>query len=107
MDKLHYHLVSGVVIFRDPEAPNAAAVGEMRLNTTLRSDSQYVPARQIGKAQQSLQMLMYTRLDDTSLEVVDVHINSISYLGEMTEEDFMEAPEGMTLQEQVGGPKSN
>jgi hypothetical protein len=102
--KQHYHLVSGVVMFKDLETEGA--VGEIKLNTTLRSGSQSVPARQIGKAQQSLQMLMFQKLG-TELEVVDVHIVAISYLGHMTEEQFMAPPEGMKVQETIQTPALN
>ncbi len=98
MKKQHYYLVSGVVIFREP-GEEVNAVGEIKLNTTLRIEQQNVPASQIGRAQQSLQMLMFQKLQDTTLEVVDVHITAVSYLGHMTEEFFMKPPEGTVLQE--------
>lgn len=92
----HYHLVAGLVMFGNPETQE---IGSLTLNTVLRSDSQNVPVRQIGRAQQALQMVFRQKTGDETTQVVDVPILSISYLGYMSEEEFQAPPEGMTQQE--------
>ena len=94
--KQHYHLVAGLVMFGNPETEQ---IGSLTLNTVLRSDSQNVPVRQIGRAQQALQMIFRQKTEDETSQIVDVPIMSISYLGFMTEEEFQAPPEGMVKQE--------
>jgi hypothetical protein len=101
--KQHYHHVCGLVMF---QTPGGNAMGTATVNTVLRSDSQNVPARQIGRAQQAMQMSFHEQAQDPSIQVVGLPIISISYLGFMTEKEFNAPPEGMALKE-VGGPKLN
>lgn len=96
MKKQHYFLISGRVIFQAGEN-----TGDVTLNGIVVNDTRNFPARLIGKAQQVLQVLFFKKIDPTGTNVIDVPINSVSYLGHMTEKEFHAAPEGMTLQEKV------
>ena len=89
MKRQHFHLISGTVMFMD-QSSGEPKIGNFLQNTTIHTPTREVPSRHIGRAQQALQMLMYRKLEDDNLVVVDVHINSVSYLGLMTEEDFLE-----------------
>lgn len=97
-NKFHYFLVSGEVIFTHPESEGIAS---MRLNTFLKLNSKVVATRNIAKAQQVLQVRMFERIQDGQAQVQDVYIAGISYLGQMTEEEWTKAPEGMQLQERA------
>lgn len=88
MDKHHYHLVSGEVIFVTKDGNS----GCVRLNTMLTSDDGTVPVRQIGRAQQALQMRFFERVGEPEAQVIDVFIVAISHLGVMTAEDFEAQP---------------
>lgn len=88
MKKQHFHLISGTVMFLDKSGDEVRA-GNFVQNTTIQTPTKDVPARYIGRAQQALQMLMFQKLEDHTLEVTDVHIMSISYLGFMTEAEFV------------------
>lgn len=96
----HYHLVAGNVVFQTPEGPEQT-MGSLTLNTVLRGPTPNVPARQIGRAQQALQMLFFDKTGDPTLQVVDVVIISVSPLGFMTEAEFNAPPEGMVQQERA------
>lgn len=82
----HYYLVSGKILFADPE--NAEAIGTTELNTPLVLDEPKVTAKSIGRAQQALQMTFFQRVQRPNLVVGDVFIIAISYLGQMTEAEF-------------------
>jgi hypothetical protein len=92
----HFHLVAGTILFHDPEAN---ATTSIMLNCTIVTDEKNIPSKEIGRAQQTLQMLMFKKLDDPKVEVMDVVIVGISYLGHMTDEYFLAPPEGTTRQE--------
>ncbi len=95
MDKQHYHLVAGEVLFVNKDGNS----GCVRLNTMLTSTDGNVPVRLIGKAQQALQMRFFEQLEDPDLQVVDVFLHGISHLGLMTAEEFSAPPEGYQEQE--------
>lgn len=97
MKRDHYHLVAGEVLFADPSQDNA--LGSIKLNTMIVTPDGNVTVRHIGKAQQTLQMLMFQKLEDPNLKVMDVFIMGVSPLGRMTEKEFTKDPPGQTLQE--------
>lgn len=84
--KYHFHLVSAEVMFSDPDQDNA--IGSVKLNTMLKTQDGLVRAKDIGKAQQAVQLALFQKLQDPKLNVVDVFIMSISNLGRMTEKYF-------------------
>jgi hypothetical protein len=103
MKKQHYWLVAGTVMFGNKAEET---IGNVSLNTTTRTDADAFPSREIGRAQQALQMLFFKRIlqeDQANIQVVDVVIISVNYLGEMTEEEFLRPPEGTTVAEVLGG----
>lgn len=92
----HYHLVATEVAFLEPENQQ---IGALKINVLLRSQEKNVPSAMLAKAQQLAQLQFFDKLQDNRLEVKDVFIFNISYLGFMTEEKFLEKPEGMTVRE--------
>lgn len=96
MKKQHYFLICGTIIFVTKEGET----GQIMLNGMVVNDSRNFPVRLIGKAQQALQMLFFKQMDPETT-VLDVPIQSVSYLGHMTDKEFHAPPEGMKLQEKV------
>ena len=86
-----YHLVAGKVIFL---RKGSDVLEELNLNTTIVTDDGKVTANHIGKAQQSLQLLLFQR-GDAELNVVDVFIMAISKLGWMTQAEFVAGVESL------------
>lgn len=90
MQKQHYYLVSAKLIFVDPAQQEIAHTHDM--NTVIRTDNNRVTTKDIGRTQQTLQMLLIEQLANPSLVITNVHINTVSYLGHMTEEEFHPTP---------------
>lgn len=88
MEKLHYHLVSGEIIFQDSNGNP----GTHRLNCTVTTENGNVRAREIGKAQKLLQMIFFKKMNIVTLNVKDVFIIGISNLGRMTQKEFEYLP---------------
>lgn len=83
--KKHYHLIQGSIVFTEPENPNPS---KLDLNAILPTDTQNIDTKGLGKAQQNLQLTFHKKMEDPELKVVDVVLNSFSYLGCMTHEEF-------------------
>lgn len=83
--KKHYHLVHGSIVFIEPENPNPV---KLDLNAILPTNTQNITTAALGKSQQNLQLTFHKKMEDEKLEVVDVILNSFSYLGHMTSEEF-------------------
>ena len=81
----HYALVSGKVLFHMKDSEDAQ---EIYLNTTITGDDPNITAVQIARAQQGLQHMLFQKIEG-EINVIDVHIFSISKLGQMTEKKFM------------------
>lgn len=82
--KQHYHLYSAKVLYRMSEDQ---PVTEYPLNTTIVGDHPYITARQIGRAQQGVQMLLFKKMGQP-VEIIDVFTVAISRLGFMSEAEF-------------------
>jgi hypothetical protein len=97
--KLHYYLISGIVMFtiKDGESiePNT-----IPCNAIVRHTTKLFPAHKLAHAQQNLQKGMMLKIPDTmhaGIQIRDVIVQSVSYLGVMTEEEFQAPPPGMEL----------
>lgn len=82
----HFWLVAGCVVFT---RQGEDTVETISLNTMITNKIEQVTARHVGRAQQSLQMLLFQRLG-VEIQVHDVFIISVSYLGRMSTEAFNE-----------------
>lgn len=91
---LYRAIVAGEIIFSEKDSD---IVNSIRLNTMIVHTDSNIPARLIGKAQQSLQLLFFKRMDDAAkqsgiaapvINVHDVVILNVSPLGWATEEEF-------------------
>lgn len=96
VDRLHYYMVAGEIVFRtrEDEPPNA-----LRMNAVVMSKDGRIAVAQIGRAQQALQFQFFKRMNDPSLTVVDVVILALMPLGLFTPEEFNATPQGTELRE--------
>ena len=97
MNKSHYFLISALVCsvavaeVTEAKAKGTEAdisVSTMPISCIVVSERTEFGIAQLAKAQQAAQSQFFKRVDHNSVEVVDVLVNSISYLGHMTEEEF-------------------
>lgn len=84
--KKHYFLVTSELVLLDEDMVTTSIT---RLNAVIHGDSRQVNGRVLSKAQQAAQMNFYKQNGDSKLKVVDVVMLNLSYLGEMTEEEFL------------------
>lgn len=87
----HYWLVAGQVHYDFSES----AVFHRNLNCIIRTDRQSFAHANMGKAQQLLQMRLLNEKfppegPGEGFKITDVFLMSISYLGQMTVEEFQE-----------------
>ena len=94
----NYYLVCGELVFRQA---NSETVNSMRVNCVLMKggNETFLAVRHLALAQQTLQANFHRRMDDTTLEVLDVVIMNIMPLGYFTEEEFNAAPPGTVVRE--------
>lgn len=84
--KHNYFLLSAMVIYQKDKLERSR-----NFNILLSSDKRIVTRAQLGRAQQQAQVRFFTEFDsDRKSEIMDVYIQSVSYLGEMTEAEFHE-----------------
>lgn len=97
MIKSHHFLISALVCsvavaeVTEAKAKGTEAdisVSTMPISCIVVSERTEFGIAQLAKAQQAAQSQFFKRVDHNSVEVVDVLVNSISYLGHMTEEEF-------------------
>lgn len=84
--KMHHHLISGEIFALEDDG-----VGSIKLNTVLLTEENRITAKDIGKAQQALQMQFFKRRGNGNpedIKIVDVFISGISYLGLMKSSFF-------------------
>ena len=84
MQKKHYFLLAALVVYQRDKLER-----QKPLNILITSETQTVNRSQLGRAQQQAQVRFFTEFDrERKSEVVDVFVQSVSYLGEMTEQEF-------------------
>lgn len=82
--KKHYFLLATLVVYQRDKLER-----QKPLNVLIPSDTATVNRSQLGRAQQQAQVRFFTEFDrERKSEVVDVFVQSVSYLGEMTEKEF-------------------
>lgn len=94
----HYFLISGTILFTMGEGEDEQ-ISTMIANAIVRHDDTKFPAHKLGKAQQNLFKSMMMKLPEEARPGIiarDIVIQSVSYLGLMTEEEFQAEPELLT-----------
>lgn len=86
--KKHYWMGAAVISFVHEGAPM-----DTNLNVLLNSDEQFVTKKMLERAQVQSQVQLAKNLGDQLPDVKHVYLQSISYLGYMTEKEFFGEPE--------------
>ena len=82
--KKHYFLLATLVVYQRDKLER-----QKPLNILISSDTATVNRGQLGLAQRQAQVRFFTEFDrERKSEVVDVFVQSVSYLGEMTDKEF-------------------
>ena len=82
--KKHYFLLAAQVIYQKDKLERSR-----NFNILIVSDTKTVNRAQLGRAQQQAQVRYFTEFDsEQKSNVVDVFIQGVSHLGEMTEAEF-------------------
>ena len=82
--KKHYFLLAAQVIYQKDKLERSR-----NFNILITSDTKTVNRAQLGRAQQQAQVRYFTEFDsEQKSNVVDVFIQGVSHLGEMTEAEF-------------------
>lgn len=85
-EKKHYHLIYGEVIYVRKDAPER--IQALDLNACLITDKREVSSTNLAEAQATLQQGLELRIDRDLIEVKDAIIKSLTWLGEMTVNEF-------------------
>lgn len=86
-EKRHYYLFTGELIINDPNSDQLQCI---RLNAVNPCKQLQINAAALGLAQTAMQKQFYERQPaDTQAQVLEVLIINISYLGHMTNEEFI------------------
>ncbi len=100
-DKKHYFMISGSIMFTvgKPEEVENLMPHNVFVNAIVRHENTNFPVAKLAKAQQNLHKSFVMKLPQPEItNVHDIVIMSVSYLGEMTEEEFQAPPEEPTLE---------
>ena len=90
----HHYLLAGEVTYQlTPDGE----VHKTCLNTTSRTTDQFVTAADLARGQQAIQMLLFQQLGGPAI-VSSVIFYAVSYLGLMTQEEFMSGLDQMRAQ---------
>ena len=82
--KKHYFLLAAQVIYQKDKLERSR-----NFNILIMSDTKTVNRAQLGRAQQQAQVRYFTEFDsEQNSNVVDVFIQGVSHLGEMSEAEF-------------------
>lgn len=85
-EKKHYHLIWGEVIYVRKDAPER--IQALDLNACLITDKREVSSANLAEAQATLQQGLELRIDPELIDVKDAIIKSLTWLGEMTVNEF-------------------
>ena len=85
----HYFLIAGNVVYKvDSGNQDQNPMGIITLNGVITSDTQVLGVADLNQAQQVLQHHFRVKTEDNTLEVADVIILNIVYLGFQSENEF-------------------
>lgn len=89
MPQKHYFLVAGNVVYKiDSGNQDQNPMGIITLNGVITTHTQVLGVADLNQAQQVLQHHFRAKTEDNTLEVVDVIILNIAYLGFQSESEF-------------------
>ena len=99
LKKLHRYLVAGEIVFTIKDDDGNDLINTVRLNSVLAVEHRNITVKDIGRAQQALQMNLHRRLEGDEVVVRDVVIMAVNYLGYCTEKEFQAPPKGTAVVE--------
>lgn len=88
--KLHWHMFTGLIVCR----PNSQSelINQVYANSMIMSPDKLVTEHDLARGQQGLQIQVHQKTQGEPMEVLDVIITNISYLGHMSHEEFHTKP---------------
>jgi len=88
----HYFLIAGIMLFStSAEAADNDSIGSAPANAVVRHDTTTFGVAQLQKAQQNLHKAFVLKMPEEARAVLNMHdivITNVSYLGEMSEDEF-------------------
>lgn len=87
---LHYHLVSGQILY---QVDGENGPGIITLNSLVKTEDGKLNLQMIGRAQQVLQANFLKKVGEVKVQIVDVIILAITNLGVFTEDEFTRSSE--------------
>ena len=99
----YHHLIAGQVMITVSEG-DSVGMNAAFLNGVITTKEPMIGAHDIGRAQQTLQMLFMQKVppeQHQGLKIIDVVIMSISPLGCMTDERFLKKPDNVEVRERA------
>lgn len=96
----YHHLIAGQILLSVGEEGMNSAF----LNAIITTKEPVIGAHDIGRAQQTLQMLFFKKVppqDHENIKIIDVVVMGISSLGYMTDERFLQKPDNVEVQERA------
>lgn len=98
MIQKHYFLIAGNVVYKvDGGAKGTNPMGIITLNGIITSDTPILGVASLNEAQQVLQHHFRVKTEDNTIEIADVIILNVVYLGLQSETEFnnlnMEMPQ--------------
>lgn len=89
MIQKHYFLIAGNVVYKvDGGTKDTNPMGIITLNGVITSDTQTLGVADLNQAQQVLQHHFRVKTEDNTIEIADVIILNIVYLGFQSENEF-------------------
>jgi hypothetical protein len=86
--KQYYHLIAGNVVYKVPTDADTNEMNVIILNGILTTDTQVLGINELNNAQQVLQHHFRDKTEDPTIEIVDVIILNIAYLGLQSKDEF-------------------
>jgi hypothetical protein len=93
--QMHF-LVAGEIVFAAAEGQPSNSV---LMNALVISQDGRFAVAQISKAQQAMQLQFHKRMNNPTLQILDVIILGLMPLGEFTDAEFNAVPSGMKIEE--------
>lgn len=100
--KTHRFMSSARVHFTKGDTPGEIEIGVMDINSVIATETRNIMLNDLNRIQQSTQVVFRQRVTDPDVEVHDVYIENITYLGMATQKEFNNIPSsGTTSPEKV------
>lgn len=93
----HHYLISAEITFVPPGAPEGT-MNTIKQNGILLTNAKQITERDLGRAQQVVQLNLHNAINsETPVQMLDVQLLNLVYLGHMSEPEFRAVPPGLKL----------